>query len=513
MSQSRAGSSRRRCARRSTRISRQGGTPLVVADGARVLGVIQLKDIVKGGIKERFAELRRMGIKTVMITGDNPLTAAAIAAEAGVDDFLAQATPEAKLKLIREYQTGGRLVAMTGDGTNDAPALAQADVAVAMNSGTQAAKEAGNMVDLDSNPTKLIEVVEIGKQLLMTRGALTTFSIANDVAKYFAIIPAAFATTYPQLECAEHHGPGDAGKRDPVGGDLQRADHHLPDPAGAARREVSRGGRGDAAARQPADLRAGRADRAIHRHQSDRPAAGRVGLGLRDCLKRGSLRGPPLKNPLHSTIPHSKPMENQTMRTQLRPALVALLAFTIITGVIYPLLVTGIAQVAFPAQANGSLIRDEDGQPIGSWLIGQQFDDPRYFWGRPSATGPVPYTAFNGDTLTGSSGSNYGPLNQALIGPDGIVQTRIAALRQADPGNVAPVPVDLVTASGSGLDPHISPAAAEYQVARVARARGLGEEVVRRLVAQHTEGRQLGILGEPRVNVLELNLALDQINN
>ncbi|WP_243293525.1 potassium-transporting ATPase subunit KdpB [Geothrix mesophila] len=180
-------------------ISMAGGTPLVVAEGPRALGVIQLKDIVKGGIKERFAELRGMGIKTVMITGDNPLTAAAIAAEAGVDDFLAQATPEAKLKLIREYQAGGRLVAMTGDGTNDAPALAQADVAVAMNSGTQAAKEAGNMVDLDSNPTKLIEIVEIGKQMLMTRGSLATFSIANDVAKYFAILPAAFVATYPAL--------------------------------------------------------------------------------------------------------------------------------------------------------------------------------------------------------------------------------------------------------------------------------------------------------------------------
>jgi potassium-transporting ATPase ATP-binding subunit len=180
-------------------IARKGATPLVVAENQRVMGVIQLKDIVKGGIKERFSELRQMGIKTIMITGDNPLTAAAIAAEAGVDDYLAQATPEAKLKLIREYQDGGRLVAMTGDGTNDAPALAQADVAVAMNTGTQAAKEAGNMVDLDSNPTKLIEVVEIGKQLLMTRGALTTFSIANDVSKYFAIIPAAFASTYPQL--------------------------------------------------------------------------------------------------------------------------------------------------------------------------------------------------------------------------------------------------------------------------------------------------------------------------
>jgi K+-transporting ATPase ATPase B chain len=180
-------------------VSRLGSTPLVVADGGQVLGVIELKDIVKGGIKERFIELRRMGIKTVMITGDNRLTAAAIAAEAGVDDFLAEATPEDKLKLIRRYQSEGRLVAMTGDGTNDAPALAQADVAVAMNTGTQAAKEAGNMVDLDSNPTKLIEIVEVGKQLLITRGSLTTFSIANDVAKYFAIVPAAFATTYPQL--------------------------------------------------------------------------------------------------------------------------------------------------------------------------------------------------------------------------------------------------------------------------------------------------------------------------
>jgi len=180
-------------------IARAGGTPLVVAHGARALGVIHLKDVVKGGMRERFVALRRMGIKTVMITGDNQLTAASIAAEAGVDDFLAEATPEAKLALIRKYQAGGRLVAMTGDGTNDAPALAQADVAVAMNTGTQAAKEAGNMVDLDSNPTKLIEIVEIGKQMLMTRGALTTFSLANDMAKYFAIIPAAFAATYPAL--------------------------------------------------------------------------------------------------------------------------------------------------------------------------------------------------------------------------------------------------------------------------------------------------------------------------
>jgi K+-transporting ATPase ATPase B chain len=181
-------------------VARRGSTPLVVAENDVPLGVIELKDVVKGGIKERFAQLRAMGIRTVMITGDNALTAAAIAAEAGVDDFLAEATPEAKLQLIRDRQAGGHLVAMAGDGTNDAPALAQADVAVAMNSGTQAAKEAGNMVDLDSNPTKLIEVVETGKQLLMTRGALTTFSITNDVAKYFAIIPAAFASTYPALD-------------------------------------------------------------------------------------------------------------------------------------------------------------------------------------------------------------------------------------------------------------------------------------------------------------------------
>lgn len=182
------------------RVAKLGGTPLVVAKNGRVLGVIYLKDIIKDGVKEKFADLRKMGIRTIMITGDNPVTATAIAAEAGVDDFLAEATPEAKLALIRDYQAKGHLVAMTGDGSNDAPALAQADVAVAMNTGTQAAKEAGNMVDLDSSPTKLIEIVRIGKQLLMTRGALTTFSIANDLAKYFAIIPAPFVVLFPQLQ-------------------------------------------------------------------------------------------------------------------------------------------------------------------------------------------------------------------------------------------------------------------------------------------------------------------------
>ncbi len=239
------------------------------------LGVIYLKDIVKGGMKERFGQLRTMGIRTVMITGDNPLTAAAIAAEAGVDDYLAQATPEAKLKLIREYQTGGRLVAMTGDGTNDAPALAQADVAVAMNSGTQAAKEAGNMVDLDSNPTKLIEIVEIGKQLLMTRGALTTFSIANDVAKYFAIIPAAFAATYPVLTKLNVMGLAT-----PASAILSAVIFNalviiclIPLALRGVKVPQRRGG--DPAPRQPADLRRRRPDRAVPRHQADRPGARR----------------------------------------------------------------------------------------------------------------------------------------------------------------------------------------------------------------------------------------------
>ncbi len=207
-------------------IARAGGTPLVVTRNGEVVGIVHLRDIVKGGIKERFAQLRRMGIKTVMITGDNPLTATAIAAEAGVDDFLAQATPETKLQLIREHQTGGRLVAMTGDGTNDAPALAQADVGVAMHTGTQPAREAANMIDLDSNPTKLIDIVETGKQLLMTRGALTTFSIANDVSKYFAIIPAAFASTYPALKTLNFMHLATPQSAVYVGGDIQCSDYH-----------------------------------------------------------------------------------------------------------------------------------------------------------------------------------------------------------------------------------------------------------------------------------------------
>jgi K+-transporting ATPase ATPase C chain len=195
------------------------------------------------------------------------------------------------------------------------------------------------------------------------------------------------------------------------------------------------------------------------------------------------------------------------MGSQLRPALVALVIFTILTGLVYPLVVTGLAQVIFPRQANGSLLV-RNGQAVGSELIGQPFDDPKYFWGRLSATSPAGYTAFNGDKLTGSSGSNYGPLNPALLEA---AQTRIKALQEADPANKAPIPVDLVTASGSGLDPHMSPAAAAYQVGRVARTRGLSEDTVRQMIAQHTEGRTLGLLGEPRVNVLTLNLALDEV--
>ena len=333
------------------RIARSGGTPLGLADGDRLLGVIHLKDVVKADMKERFTELRRMGIKTVMITGDNPVTAAAIASEAGVDDFVAEATPEDKLAYIRAEQAQGRLIAMCGDGTNDAPALAQADVGVAMQTGTQAAREAGNMVDLDSNPTKLIEVVEIGKQLLMTRGSLTTFSIANDVAKYFAIIPALFVASLPRAWRAQHHGACHAAKRHPVGRDLQRADHRRADPAGPEGRRLPAGRRRGAAAAQPARLRSRRRHRAVHRHQAHRP--------------RGRRPRPRLRS-------------TQSMLQTLRPAVAMLLAFTLLTGVVYPLAVTGIAWVMMQDQALGSLVV-KDGKVIGSSLIGQAFTKRQLF--------------------------------------------------------------------------------------------------------------------------------------
>ena len=261
-------------------VAGKGATPLLVSEGSRIAGMVVLEDILKPGIAERFARLRRMGLRTVMVTGDNPLTAAAIAAQAGVDDYLAEATPEAKLAYIRKEQASGKLVAMMGDGTNDAPALAQADVGVAMNSGTQAAKEAGNMVDLDSDPTKLIETVEIGKQLLMTRGALTTFSIANDLAKYFAIVPALFAATLPWLKPLGHHESALGHFGDPLGRDFQRDHYPAADPHRAAGREVpARRGR-RLAAPQPAHLGPGRRDRTVRGHQADRRNPRGVAFGL-----------------------------------------------------------------------------------------------------------------------------------------------------------------------------------------------------------------------------------------
>jgi soluble P-type ATPase len=331
-----------------------------------LLGVIELKDIVKEGIRERFAEMRAMGIRTVMITGDNPLTAAAIAQEAGVDDYLAEATPEAKMAFIKAEQEGGKLVAMTGDGTNDAPALAQADVGVAMNTGTTAAKEAGNMVDLDSNPTKLIDIVEIGKQLLITRGALTTFSIANDVAKYFAIIPALFAATYPQLKRAQHHAAAQPAERRALRRDLQRAGHRRPHPAGPARGAV------------PAlDRRRDPAPQRLHlrrRRESSRPSS-----SSSSSISSSPRRGP---SDVRQRCAGHRPLD-----CLLRPARPGL-----------PLAETGIGQTLFARQANGSLTSN------GSVLVGQSWTGPRWFQGRPDADNPM-----------ATGGSNLGPRSETLV--------------------------------------------------------------------------------------------------
>ena len=422
-----------------------------------------------------------MGIRTVMITGDNPMTAAAIAAEAGVDDFLAQATPEDKLKLIRDEQAKGKLVAMCGDGTNDAPALAQADVGVAMNTGTQAAREAGNMVDLDSNPTKLIEIVEIGKQLLMTRGALTTFSIANDVAKYFAIIPAMFVAFYPQLQALNIMSlatPQSAILSAIIFNALIIIALIPLALKGVAYRPI---GAGAAAAPQPADLRPRRHHHSVHRHQGHRP------------------RG-------HGPAPR---LRRTVMLKEIRPAIVLLVALTLITGLVYPLAMTGIAGVIFPHQAQGSLI-EKDGKVVGSALIGQAFTERQVF-PRPSVgdhapdpkdstkTVDAPYNAAN------SAGSNLGPTNKALIER---VKGDVDKLKAREP--VGAGSDRSGDHHGSGLDPHISPEAALFQVPRVAKARNMPEDRVRQLVNEHIEGRFLGLLGEPRVNVLALNLALDR---
>jgi K+-transporting ATPase KdpC subunit len=453
-------------------ISNDGRHPLVVADGARVLGVVHLKDVVKPGMRERFDELRALGIRTVMITGDNPLTAKAIAAEAGVDDFLAEATPEDKMALIRAEQAGGRLVAMTGDGTNDAPALAQADVGVAMNTGTQAAKEAGNMVDLDSNPTKLIEIVEIGKQLLITRGSLTTFSIANDVAKYFAIIPAMFLVAYPELDALNIMGLGSARSAILSAVIFNALIIVALIPLALRGVQVPGGRRRRGAAPQPRHLRAGRADRPVHRHQSDRP----------DHHHPGSL----------------------LMRRQLLTGLIMLGMMTALLGIVYPLAVTGVAQLAFGNQANGSILDSDggesDGVPVASALIGQPADGPEWFHPRPSAAG-------DGYDGAASGASNLGPTSDELLD---LVGERVDAYR-AENGldDRAQVPVDAVTASGSGLDPHISVANAQLQAPRVAAERGLDDEVVADLIDDATQRRPLGVLGDDGVNVVQLNLALE----
>ncbi len=344
------------------------------------MDVIHLKDIVKGGIKQRFAQLRMMGIRTIMITGDNPQTAAAIAAESGVDDFLAEAKPEDKLHRIREEQANGHLVGMIGDGTNDAPALAQADVGLAMNTGTQAAREAGNMVDLDSNPTKLIEVVETGKQLLMTRGALTTFSIANDVAKYFAIIPAIATLLYVTssgiaplnvLNIMKLTSPESAILSAVIFNALIIIALIPLALRGVKYRPISAN---RVLALNIAYLWYWRNYSSICRYQTDRYASC---FNSYDLIIRILI----IKDNHENTNNYSFKF---------------LLVMTILTGIIYPLLMTGLAQLSFPSKANGSLIM-KDGKIIGSELIGQKFDSSIYFWSRPSAIGynpilPVPQT-------------------------------------------------------------------------------------------------------------------------
>ena len=477
------------------RTSRAGSTPLVVADGADILGVIELKDVVKQGIREKFAEMRQMGIRTVMITGDNPLTAAAIAQEAGVDDFLAEATPEAKMALIKKEQEGGRLVAMTGDGTNDAPALAQADVGVAMNTGTTAAKEAGNMVDLDSNPTKLIDVVEIGKQLLITRGSLTTFSIANDVAKYFAIIPALFAGTY----VFHHHRPLEA---------LNIMHLHNAQsavlsavifnalviialiPLALRGRQVSSDRFGVDPSSQRLDLRRRWCHRAVHLHQTDRPDP-----------RRSSrlLKGNPNARPPSSIAGHGSLLPGLLrLRLRLRRHR------------------SGPGTLPVPRRRLGDeervtahrpeLGRDQmPGKPPGSCV----------FHGRPDDTGP--YAANAKDDVSGgdnplvangidgeSAATNLGPHSRTLK------DNTIALVRYWHNLGVNPT-IDLVTTSGSGYDPDISALDATVQIPMITKATGISATHLRTLIKQQTHPAQFGFMGSSYIDVLQLNEGLAKL--
>ena len=573
------------------KISRAGGTPLVVATLKKRLGVIYLKDIVKAGLPDRFQRFRAMGIKTVMITGDNPLTAAAIAKEAGVDDFLAQATPEDKLALLKKEQAAGHLVAMTGDGTNDAPALAQADVGVAMNTGTQAAKEAGNMVDLDSNPTKLIEVVEIGKQLADDPRRADNLQYRQRRGEIFRHHPGHAGRGVSADFTAEHHEAGHAQQRDPQRGHLQCHHHHPADSACIARCEIPPRARGGHPSPQSADLRRWWAADPIPRYQADRP-----GRPQRDALSLSLYTGLPAsagtlenENTMNTNTPTPGTETGGSLIGHLWASIASTAILTIICCGLYPLLIWGIAQGVFPDKANGSLVK-KDGTPaakdteaVGSSLIGQNFSLPGYFHSRPSAAG-------NGYDPTASSGSNLGPLSDKLINgvttpattqpttqpetlsfdgvrlrtihyaadnsiafklhhavyekhDDGTYTLRLTeevpfktfqdaqgnwndvALVDAFPHPTTndeyaravliadsfahPIPADAVTASGSGLDPHISPDNAELQKGRIAAARNISPEKVEELITAHTDGRDLGILGEPGVNVLMLNLALD----
>ena len=432
-----------------------------MTDGGRLLGVIHLKDVVKPDIKERFAELRRMGIKTVMITGDNPVTAAAIASEAGVDDFIAEATPEDKLRYIREEQAQGRLIAMCGDGTNDAPALAQADVGVAMQTGTQAAREAGNMVDLDSDPTKLIEVVEIGKQLLMTRGSLTTFSIANDVAKYFAIIPALFVAALPELGALNIMG--------------------LATPQSAILSAVIFNAL-IIVALIPLALK-GVAYRPI----------GAPALLRRNLLVYGlgGLIVPFIGIKLIDLVvvrPCISPEGGRTMLQHLRPALVMLAAFTLLTGVAYP--------AGDHRHRPGDVPGPRQRQPGREGRQGDRLEPHRP--GLHSATLLPPAAVGHhrrrpGRCLQdGRCALQRGVLDRLQPRPDHARSCSTACKGDVDElrtaGVTGPIPVDAVTASASGLDPHISPETALLQVPRVAKARGLPEERVRGLVAAQHRG-------------------------